>query len=131
MSTELELTSRLDALGRSLAPAGTIEPPPVFLAGVKHQHRVTLVKKTGLGVGAAALVIAVVMVASRRQSEPPLERERPPVPRRMELPALGAMRSLVNSPDDIDDAPLLPPKASEEGAGPPARLKEWRKELLD
>jgi hypothetical protein len=131
MSSELELTAKLDALGRSLASGAPIDPPPVFMQGVRHEHRVTLVKKSALGIAAAALIVAIVMVASRQHSTPDDKNEKPAVPRRMELPAVGAMKSLVTSPDDIDDAPLLPPKAGEEAGEALPRAKDWRKEILD
>jgi hypothetical protein len=99
------------------------------MQGVRHQHKVTMIKKSVLAALAAAVVIAAVLVASRQHGGSE-KGEKPAVPRRIELPAVGAMRSLVNSPDDIDDAPLLPAKAEDDGEAP-LRVKEWRKELVE
>ncbi|HYE63684.1 MAG TPA: hypothetical protein VD997_16960 [Phycisphaerales bacterium] len=98
MNTDLDLTDRLDAFGRSLGSSVPVEPPAAFMQGVKHQHTLTLVKRgVWAGVGAAA-VVAVAVVAYRSGQESMRGRPR--------SPSYGEIRNVA--PDDVDDAKLSP-----------------------
>jgi hypothetical protein len=97
MNPDLELSARLDALGRSLATSVPLDPPAEFMDGVRHQHKLTLVKRALWGSLAAALLLALVYFSARSTSHTT------PTPR---SPSYGDLRNVA--PDDIDDAPLAP-----------------------
>jgi hypothetical protein len=109
MSTDL--SSRLDALGRSLAGGAPAEPPAAFMQGVQRAHTAGVVKAAGLWAGVAIAVAGLVVVAARTAP-----RSAPPVP------------AVVDSPDQV--APQ-PSNIDWQGENLPRRMKDWRKELLD
>ena len=110
MSTDL--SSRLDALGRSLAGGAPAEPPAAFMQGVQQAHTAGVVKAAGLWAGVAIAVAGLVVVAARTapRSAPP------PAP------------AVVDSPDR---AAPQPSNIEWQGDDLPRRMKDWRKELLD
>ncbi len=109
MSTDL--SSRLDALGRSLAGGAPAEPPEAFMRGVQRAHSAGLVKAAGVWVGVAVVVAGLVVVAAR--TAPPSAQPAP---------------AAVDSPDR---AAPQPSNIEWQGEELPRRMKDWRKELLD
>jgi|GEM_PF-5024588 len=97
MNPDLELTSRLDALGRNLSMGVPLDPPDAFMAGVRAQHRATMITRTVVGAAALAVLTSLVYFAA---SYRPAPSPRPPEPNYGELRTVPA--------DDLDDTPLPP-----------------------